>query len=97
MTHSVVVEQRDGVQLVTIHRPEVRNAVNTEVAEGIAHAMNELDERDDLVAGVVTGAGSTFCAGMDLKAFLQGERPSVPDRGFAGLRPAPPPSRLSRR
>ena len=86
----VLVEQVDGVQIVTLNRPEVRNAVNTATAEAIAAAMAELDERDDLVAGVVTGAGTTFCAGMDLKAFLQGERPSVPGRGFAGLAERPP-------
>ncbi len=86
----VLVEQVDGVQVVTLNRPEVRNAVNTATAEAIAAAMVELDERDDLLAGVITGTGSTFCAGMDLKAFLQGERPSVPGRGFAGLAERPP-------
>jgi enoyl-CoA hydratase len=52
--------------------------------------MDELDARDDLVAGVITGAGTSFCAGMDLKAFLDGERPSTPERGFAGLVEKPP-------
>lgn len=86
----VLVEQVDGVQVVTINRPEVRNAINTATAQGIADAMSELDDRDDLAVGVITGAGSTFCAGMDLKAFLAGERPSIPDRGFAGLAERPP-------
>lgn len=90
LTSPVHVEQADGVQIVTINRPEVRNAINTATAQAIADAMAELDERNDLVAGVVTGAGGTFCAGMDLKAFLAGERPSIPGRGFAGLAERPP-------
>lgn len=85
MDTPVHVEQSDGVQIITINRPEVRNAINTETAVAIAAALEELDARDDLVAGVVTGAGKTFCTGMDLKAFLAGERPSVEGRGFAGI------------
>ena len=81
----VLVEQLDGVQVVTINRPEARNAINTVTAEAIGAAMDELDARADLTAGVITGAGGTFCAGMDLKAFLAGERPSIPIRGFAGI------------
>jgi enoyl-CoA hydratase len=63
----------------------VKNANNTAAAVGIAAALDELDARDDLAAGVLTGAGSSFCTGMDLKAFLAGEKPSVPVRGFAGI------------
>jgi enoyl-CoA hydratase len=81
----VHVEQSGGVQIITINRPEVRNAINTETAVAIAAALDELDARDDLVAGVITGSGGTFCTGMDLKAFLAGERPSVEGRGFAGI------------
>lgn len=81
----VLVEQIDGVQVITINRPEARNSINTLTAEAIGAAMDELDARADLTAGVVTGAGGTFCAGMDLKAFLAGERPSIPVRGFAGI------------
>jgi enoyl-CoA hydratase len=80
----------DGVLVITINRPDVRNAINTATAEGIAAALDELDARTDLVAGVITGAGSSFCTGMDLKAFLAGERPSVPGRGFAGIVERPP-------
>ncbi|MGV9733330.1 crotonase/enoyl-CoA hydratase family protein [Rhodococcus aetherivorans] len=85
MDTPVHVEQSDGVQIITINRPEVRNAINTETAVAVAAALDELDARDDLVAGVITGAGKTFCTGMDLKAFLAGERPSVEGRGFAGI------------
>src|ERR1700730_10448787 len=71
--------------LVTINRPDQRNAVNAEVAEGIAAALDELDGDPGLSVGVLTGAGKGFSAGMDLKAFVAGERPWVADRGFAGI------------
>src|ERR1700754_4378515 len=76
--------------VITIDRPDVRNAIDLATAEAIAEALDDLDARDDAVAGVITGAGGTFCAGMDLKAFLAGERPSIPGRGFAGIVEQPP-------
>uniref|UniRef100_UPI000933755D crotonase/enoyl-CoA hydratase family protein n=1 Tax=Rhodococcus marinonascens TaxID=38311 RepID=UPI000933755D len=85
MDTPVHVEQQGGVQVITLNRPEVRNAINTATAVAIAKALDQLDDRSDLVAGVITGAGGTFCTGMDLKAFLAGERPSVEGRGFAGI------------
>jgi enoyl-CoA hydratase len=90
MTEAVLTDDADGVLVITINRPEARNAVNGEVARGIAAALDALDSHDDLNVGVITGAGGTFCAGMDLKAFLTGERPAVPGRGFGGLTEAPP-------
>lgn len=75
----------DGTLVVTIDRPKARNAVNEAVAVAIAAAMDRLDADDTLTAGVITGAGGTFCAGMDLKAFVRGEVPVVPGRGFAGI------------
>jgi enoyl-CoA hydratase len=84
-TSEVLTEARDKVLVITINRPEQRNAVNAAVAEGIGHALDRLDEDDGLVLGVVTGAGKGFCAGMDLKAFVTGERPWFADRGFAGI------------
>src|SRR5580692_5531446 len=90
MTEAVLTDDADGVLVITINRPEARNAVNGEVARGLAAALDALDGRDDLNVGVITGAGGTFCAGMDLKAFLTGERPAVPGRGFGGLTQAPP-------
>jgi enoyl-CoA hydratase len=82
---AVLTERRDQVLVITINRPEQRNAVNAAVAEGIAHALDELDGSGELVLGVLTGAGKGFCAGMDLKAFVTGERPWFQDRGFAGI------------
>jgi enoyl-CoA hydratase len=80
-----VDEEDGGVLVICIDRPEARNAVNGEVAEAIAAALDRLDAEDELRIGIVTGAGGTFCAGMDLKAFVTGERPWAGDRGFAGI------------
>ena len=82
---ALLTERRGRVLVVTINRPDQRNAINLEVAEGIAAAMDELDGDAELSVGVLTGAGKGFCAGMDLKAFVAGERPYVGDRGFAGI------------
>jgi enoyl-CoA hydratase len=87
---SVRTEFGDGVAVITINRPEAKNAVNREVAEGIAAAIDELDARRDLVVGILTGAGGVFSAGMDLKAFARGETPTLPGRGFGGLTERPP-------
>lgn len=81
----VRVERRGAVQLITFDRLEVRNAVNREMSELVAAAIDELDADDALSVGVVTGAGGCFSAGMDLKAFARGEFPGVPVRGFAGM------------
>ncbi len=82
---AVVTDRHEAVLVITINRPEVRNAVNAAVAEGIGRAMDLLDESDDLRVGILAGAGRGFCAGMDLKAFVVGERPYWADRGFAGI------------
>jgi enoyl-CoA hydratase len=87
----VLVEIVDGgVAVVTINRPRARNAVNGAVARGIAAALDELDESPDVSAIVLTGAGGTFSAGMDLKGFLTGDMPVVEGRGFGGITEAPP-------
>ncbi len=86
----VLTQIQDGVLIITINRPEAKNAVNRAVAEGIAAAMESLDSDKSLNAGIITGAGGTFCSGMDLKAFLKGELPSVRGKGFAGFVEAPP-------
>jgi enoyl-CoA hydratase len=86
----VLTQQQDGVLIITINRPEAKNAVNRAVAEGIAAAMEQLDSDKALNAAIITGAGGTFCSGMDLKAFLKGEFPVVQGKGFAGFIEAPP-------
>ncbi|WP_433610142.1 crotonase/enoyl-CoA hydratase family protein [Prescottella agglutinans] len=86
----VLVERRGAVLVVTLNRPDARNAVNRAVSQAIAEAIDLLDGDPDLSVGILTGAGGYFCAGMDLKAFLRGESPRIEGRGFAGLTEAPP-------
>lgn len=81
----VLTERRDNVLLITLNRPEVRNAVNAALAEGLAGALDELDNDDSLSVGVLTGTGGFFSAGMDLGAFVRGESAWFGDRGFAGI------------
>src|SRR5512133_3003180 len=85
MSDEVLLERRGRVLLITLNRPDARNAVNLAVSEGIASALDSLDADSDLSVGVLTGAGKGFSSGMDLKAFAAGERPHVADRGFAGI------------
>src|SRR3954451_20478717 len=83
---AILTEDRDGgILVITINRPDARNSVNGDVASGMAEALDRLDSEDDLRVGIVTGAGGYFSAGMDLKAFMQGQTPYVGDRGFAGI------------
>jgi enoyl-CoA hydratase len=81
---TVLTDAADGVLVITINRPAAKNAVNRSVSEGIAAALDKLDADDALRVGVLTGAGGTFCAGMDLKAFVSGEFPQIEGRGFGG-------------
>ncbi len=97
MAEAVLVMVADGIAVVMINRPEARNAVNGEVARGIARATDELAARGDVRVLVLTGAGGNFWAGMELKGFLAGEVPTVAGRGFAGITERPPASRSSPR
>jgi enoyl-CoA hydratase len=85
MTEPVLQERRGHVLLITLNRPDARNAVNAALAQGVAQALDTLDSDDELRVGVLNGAGKGFSSGMDLKAFVSGERPWVDDRGFAGI------------
>ena len=85
MTEEVLTQVEDGILIITINRPEAKNAMTKAASEAIAVALDRLDAEDDLRVGILTGAGGTFCSGMDLKGFLKGESPSVPGRGFGGL------------
>src|SRR6266568_3185500 len=82
---AVLTERRGSVLLITLNRPEVRNAVNAALAEGLAGALEQLDGEDGVSVGVLTGAGGFFSAGMDLGAFVRGESAWFGDRGFAGI------------
>jgi enoyl-CoA hydratase len=86
MSEAAVLTQRQGrVLVMTLNRPDQRNAVNAALAAGLAAGLDQLDADDELSIGVITGAGKGFCAGMDLKAFVAGESPHVAGRGFAGI------------
>jgi enoyl-CoA hydratase len=84
-TELVLAERHDGVLTITINRPAQKNAVNRDVAIQVASALDLLDSDSSLSVGVLTGAGGTFSAGMDLKAFASGQTPILPGRGFGGL------------
>ena len=90
MADEVLVEISGRVVVITINRPQARNAVNFAVSAAVAQALDDLDERDDLTVGIITGAGGTFSSGMDLKAFLAGENVAIPGRGLGGLTQRPP-------
>jgi enoyl-CoA hydratase len=84
-TDEVLVERRGRIMVITLNRPHARNALNGTAGRALAAAVDELDASPDLTVGVLTGAGGTFCAGMDLKAFLTGDTPEVPGRGMGGI------------
>ncbi|HEY7594392.1 MAG TPA: crotonase/enoyl-CoA hydratase family protein [Actinophytocola sp.] len=90
MSDVVLTEFADRVAVITINRPEARNAIDRAVTVGVAKAVDELEARDDITLGIITGAGDTFSAGMDLKAFLRGEDATLPGRGLAGICLTPP-------
>ena len=83
-------QRMESVLVITIHRPEVKNAIDRATSEALAQAMDTLDADPELVLGILTGAGGHFCTGMDLKAFLRGERVELPGRGLAGMVQTPP-------
>lgn len=88
---SVRVERHDRTLVITMDRPQARNAIDLSMALEVAAALDELDDDAGLTVAVLTGAGGTFSSGMDLKAFLAtGDRPEVPGRGLAGLTLTPP-------
>ena len=70
---AVLTEKQDRVLLITLNRPEAMNSINGDLSHGLMAAIEMLNDDSDLTAGVLTGAGRGFCAGMDLKAFARGE------------------------
>lgn len=90
MQSELLVERRDGVLVLTLNRPEARNAMTQALAREIVSALDQLNDDPQLRVGILTGAGGNFCSGMDLKAFLRGEVPRVEGRGFGGLTQRPP-------
>jgi enoyl-CoA hydratase len=90
MTDEVLVEHEDGMVVITINRPQVKNAVNRAVSYGVCEAIDEMERRPDLRLAILTGAGGNFCTGMDLKAFSRGEVTRVEGRGILGIAYTPP-------
>jgi len=89
MADALRSERHGRLLVLTMHRPEARNAIDQPLATAIEAAVDELDSDASLSVGVLTGAGGTFCSGMDLKAFARGERVTT-GRGFGGLTERPP-------
>jgi len=89
-TDLVLTDRHDGVLAITINRPAQKNAINRDVAVQLAAALDALDADPALSVGVLTGAGGTFSAGMDLKGFLTGDNPLAGGRGFGGITEQPP-------
>ncbi|TCO78404.1 crotonase/enoyl-CoA hydratase family protein [Chromatocurvus halotolerans] len=85
MTDEVLTAVADGILTITLNRPAAKNAANRALAEGVSAAIDQLEADDSLRVAILTGAGGTFCSGMDLKAFVTGELPVVEGRGFAGM------------
>ncbi|GAA4478529.1 crotonase/enoyl-CoA hydratase family protein [Enteractinococcus fodinae] len=86
----VLTEVQGSVLVITLNRPEAKNAATAAMAEQMAEIIDDFEANDELFVAVITGAGQTFCSGMDLKAFVRGERPSIPGRGFLALTQRPP-------
>lgn len=85
MADEVLRERRGHVELLTINRPEARNAINLATALALSAALDDCETNDDVWVVVLTGAGDkAFSAGMDLKAFAAGEFP-ITEKGFGGL------------
>src|SRR5271168_3391473 len=81
----LLLERAEGILTITINRPGQKNAVDHEVSVKLGAALDTLDSDPNLSAGILTGAGGSFCAGMDLKAFARGELPVLAGRGLGGL------------
>ena len=86
-TATVRVEHDERVTIVTIDRPEVRNAVDRSTSEALAHAFHAFGKDDDHDVAILTGAGGVFCAGADLKAISGGQGVPVREEGDGPMGP----------
>lgn len=89
-TTPVLVTVQGGVMHIVLNRPDKRNAVNREVSDLIAEALDQYEASPEIGAAVISGSGAHFCAGLDLKAFAAGKDVRNPERGFAGIVEQPP-------
>lgn len=91
--NAILTEKRGNLFIITINRPEAKNAFNSEASLQMSQAMDEFENDKNLFVAIITGAGGTFSAGADLKeaAKTKGKRPSTPRGGFGIF--AKPPSK----
>jgi enoyl-CoA hydratase len=89
-SQTILTERRGPLLIVTINRPEAKNAFNSETSFQMNAAMDLLDREDELFAGIITGSGGTFSAGADLKEIASGVVRERPPRGGFGLFANPP-------
>ncbi|MBA3324002.1 MAG: crotonase/enoyl-CoA hydratase family protein [Rhodobacteraceae bacterium] len=91
MSETVLSETRGSVAILTLNRPAQRNSVNAEMAGALRVALARLEADAAVRVGILTGAGEVFCAGMDLKAFLDGDGDAIlfGEYNFAGFVDAP--------
>ena len=90
MTQDVETDIYGSTLVIAINRPAQRNAITYDVSLAIAEALDLLESSNNLRIGIITGRDGNFCAGMDLKAFADGQRPELEGRGFGGLTERPP-------
>lgn len=84
----VLSEKRGPVTVITINRPEVRNAVDGPTAEALAEAFRDFEDDDGARVAVLTGAGGHFCAGADLKGFTEGRGNILDHEGDGPMGPS---------
>jgi enoyl-CoA hydratase len=84
---TLVIERDGPVTIVTIDRPERRNAVDSVCADQLRETFLAFDADDDQSVAVLTGAQGTFCAGADLKGIAEGDRRPIPDDGPGPMGP----------
>jgi enoyl-CoA hydratase len=90
MDNELKYECTDGIVVITINRPEARNAISLSLAQEISNAMDRFDSDPEALVGIITGTAKFFSAGMDLKGFSRGELPIIEGKGFAGFVERPP-------
>src|SRR4051794_24739658 len=83
-------EVRGNVLVLTLNRPQAKNSFNAELSRALSDALDRFEEAAELRVGILTGAGGTFSAGMDLKALLEGQQSSTEKRGGFGIMTRPP-------
>jgi acetyl-CoA C-acetyltransferase len=87
---TVIAERRGQVLLLTLNRPEVRNAFNLAMAQRMEAEIDRFEADAELRVAIITGGPAFFCAGVDLRAAASGERPRTAQRGWFGLNEKPP-------